>query len=657
MTTQTLLQIQINDRALQVEKGLTILQAARKHGIEIPTLCDFPGLPSYGSCRLCIVEIKGQANTPTACTTPVEEGLVIYTHSPKVEALRKTLLEMLLAEHPSACLYCPERHNCDECMVTVRKAAMTTGCGSCPKDSQCELQALAEQYQITQPSFPMRYRMVPVEKMDPFFDRDYNLCILCGRCIRVCEDLHFNNALAYTKRGTHALVGTAFYQTHLEASCTFCGACVEICPTGALSGKTRKWAGSPESLTASTCPLCSLGCQINLLAREDRIIGSLPDRIAGTDALCVKGRFGITELVNHPTRLKRPMQREGQTWLGTRWEEAIQDAAKKLAACPPQGFELRISSDCTNEDLYVAAKFTHAVMNSSRLYTAALAQYGAGVMAVSRLLKESKPVETIQSADTVLCLGLEDRYAQTVIEVQLHRAKKKGAKIVTLSAGKLPWSIHADEWLQVAPGQAGELIQELAKQTAPGAMNTRESSALARAVRLLRQANAPVLIIGPAALTDPAALCCVEVLVRNLHAQVVALPEPVNLAGALQFGLFSGDPALAGKPTDLLYLIGEAIPAQTTGQPFIIYQNLYPPTDSPSGCMADLLLPAAAFSEAEGSYTDAAGRTRSTQPAVSPAGDALPNWLILSRIAQAMGAPGFGYERVVDIRSESAGLT
>jgi predicted molibdopterin-dependent oxidoreductase YjgC len=646
------IQIQIDNQQLVVDHSVTILQAARLNNIDIPTLCDFPGLPAHGSCRICVVEIKGRTNMPTSCTTPVEEGMVIYTHSPKVNALRVELLQMLLSEHPSGCFFCPEKSNCDECMVTLRKAAVTTGCSSCPKDDQCELQALAEKYEVETPGYPIRYRMIPVNKKDPFFDHDDNLCILCGRCIRACENLHFASTLAYTKRGTHALVGTSFYRTHVESSCTFCGACVEKCPTGALSEKTRKWDGKPERHTASTCALCSISCQINLLSKKERIIGSLPNHSAGEESLCVKGRFGITELVNHPTRLKHPQKRIGHTWLGVDWEEAVRTAADKLANCPPERFEMHISASCTNEDLYVAAKFTNEVMKSVNIRTKVQPSQGAGVIESAWLLKQSQPMEILRNTPLVFCLGFEDKYAQSVVEVQLHRAKEHGVKIIAMGERQLPWSGHADEWLQAEAGQTAALIQKLVEMTGLGAPVGEESSALARAASFLRQSNAPVVLLGPAALTDPKILQSVEALIRKIDAQFITLPGQTNLNGALWLDMLGGELAETGQELDVLYLIGERVPNHISGQPFILYQNIYPPADDSS---VDLMLPATVFTEEEGTFLDYASRVRAIVPAVRPAGEALPDWLILSRIAQAMGAQNFEYSSVEDIRAEIYG--
>jgi NADH dehydrogenase/NADH:ubiquinone oxidoreductase subunit G len=198
------LQISIDGRSLSVEKGKTLLQVARENGIDIPTLCDFPGLTSHGSCRMCVVEIAGRPNTPTACTTLAEEGMVVQTNSPKVQALRIELLKLLLSEHPSSCLFCPEKSHCDDCMVTLRKSGVTTGCRSCPDDGQCELQTLVDRFGLSEVGYPVRYRMLPVLKNDPFFDRDYNLCVLCERCVRVCEEDHFSSVLTLTSRGTDA---------------------------------------------------------------------------------------------------------------------------------------------------------------------------------------------------------------------------------------------------------------------------------------------------------------------------------------------------------------------------------------------------------------------------------------------------------------------
>lgn len=647
------LQIHIDERSLRVDQGITILQAARQHGIYIPTLCDFPGLPSHGSCRMCLVEIEGRPTTPTACTTPVEEGMRIHTNSPRVQALRSEILQMLLSEHPSSCLFCLEADHCDECMVTLRKVGVTTGCGSCPKDGQCTLQELVRKIGLPGVGYPIHYRMLPVEKYDPFFDRDYNLCILCGRCIRVCGEHHFNNILDYTSRGTHTVVGTAFHRTHLEAGCSFCGACVEVCPTGALAEKMRKWDGAPERETVSTCPLCSIACQVRLLSKNNRVIGSLPDHASGTEALCVQGRFGITELVNHPTRLKAPQKLIGTGPLEITWDEAIQVAAEKLSACDPQRFALRVSPGCTNEELYVARKFAREVMRSGSLQ----AHNGVDVREIAGLLSESQPLGCLSETETILCIGLDGKYAQSVVEIQLHQAKKRGANIITIHPDMHSLSVYADEWLQPLPGKEAELIHALAQRITQDLPPGRPpSSAVERVSSLLRAAvaasNAPAVILGPGCLSHPGSaqlLSAVHELAERSGARITILPEQGNLAGSLLLDGLS--PVPAEQELDVLYLIGEAIPDRLPGNPFILYQNIYPPAGShPAG----LILPAAAFTENDGTTIDYSGCVRQIHPAVQAPGQALPSWQILCHIARAMGATGFDYESAAGIQAEIA---
>jgi formate dehydrogenase (NADP+) alpha subunit len=658
MSSNNRLLIHIDDQPVEVEKGLTILQAARQNEIDIPTLCDFPGLPAHGSCRMCIVEIQGRQNTPTACTTLVEEGMVIYTHSSKVQSLRVELIQMLLAEHPSGCLFCPEKDHCDECMVTLRKAGVTTGCGSCPKDNQCELQTLAEKYGIEKPGYPVRYRMLPVEKNDPFFDRDYNLCILCGRCVRVCESLNFANTLTYSSRGTQAQVSTAFYRTHLETNCTFCGSCVEVCPTGALTEKTRKWDGKPEREAATTCPFCSIGCQITLLSKNERVLGSLPNRRAGTNELCVKGRFGVTELVNHPTRLKHPQKRAGMIRQRTDWEDAVGSAVEKLAACSPERFEMQISADCTNEDLFVAYQFARDVMKTSNIRTSAQTRYGSGLENIARLLQDPGSLERLEEAPVILCLGIEDLYAQSVVAVYLNRAKNQGAKIIHLGSRKLGWSSSAEVWLHAEDDQEVGLIQKLVNLTGReessrqdgGTVTQAESADMARAAHLLQQSGSPVIILGPAILAhthNQILLKSVEMLKQNLGARVITLSEQSNLSGAMRLGLHSSVPAPEMKELDVLYLIGEAAPALLPGCPFIISHTLVAPAEASP---VDLLLPMTAFSEEIGTYIDYTGCVQAVHPAVSPPGETLPSWMILCQIARQMGVAGFDYNCVEDIR-------
>ena len=648
-------QISIDGRSVQVEPGKTVLQAARENGIYIPTLCDYPGLPSHGSCRMCIVEIEGRPSTPTACTTPVEDGMVVHTESPTVRALRMELFKMLLSEHPASCLFCEERSHCDECMVTLRKTGVTTGCRSCASDGQCELQVLAERLELGEGGYPVRYRMLPVERKDPFLDRDYNLCILCERCVRACEENHFSSAVTLTSRGTYTVVGTPFGRSLMQAGCTFCGACVEVCPTGAISEKTRKWSGVPDGEVSTTCPLCSAGCQMRLLVRNGMVIGSLPDHAQGTDMLCVKGRFGITEMVNHRTRLEQPVSVDPEGSLPVTWEQAIETAAQKISACDPHKYGLIVSADCSSETLYVAQKFVREVVHSRSIHLSSAAAYGRGWQAVRRLFHSSKPLSTLLEADTILCLGFDGKYAQSVVETKLHQAKRAGAKLITLNARNHSLCKFADEWLQPAPDEEADVLEMLIEFIREGDAKPQLwpfPPQAQRSARLLMQAQRPVILVGASFLThvdNVFLLKMLERLATQIQAELVVLPEKANLPGALQMGIHTPLSTARLETLDVLHLVGEALPARLSFRPFVLYQNICPPDASLS---SGLLLPAAAFTEEEGTFLDHAGARHSIHKAVQAPGSALPSWQILCRIAQKLGAPGFDFEDEEQIRAE-----
>ncbi len=452
------IRITIDGMGLVVPKGTTILNAARKAGIYIPALCDHPDLQPIGVCKLCIVEIAGWETYPTACTTIAEDGMVITTNTPEIQEMRRHTLELLLAitNHPVSCLICERKLDCSELKECMRKFPATVGCKYCPKDGECEIQKAAEHIGLSEIRYPLSYKGLPVMR-EPFFDRDYNLCIMCGRCARICSELRGEGVLLpLADYHRMSYVGPA---SLLESDCKFCGACVDACPSGALSARFEKWE-RPERSAVTTCPFCGVGCQIEVGVRNNHIV-----RVRGCrdgvnrGQLCVKGRFGL-EFAESPDRLKTPMIRKNGMLVSATWDEALNTIAERLGAFR-DAFAMISSSKCTNEENYLAQKFARVVMETNNIDNCARLCHAPTLAGLARAVGSgamTNSIDEITSARCILIIGSNTTEQHPIIGLRIKEAKRRGAKIIVANPRRIELCDIADMWIGHRPGTDLHLI-------------------------------------------------------------------------------------------------------------------------------------------------------------------------------------------------------
>jgi formate dehydrogenase alpha subunit len=357
--------ITINGRQIQARAGSTVLEAAKAAGIDIPVLCHHPALPNEGACRVCLVEVEKQRTLQPACTFPITEGMVAHTHSPKAVEARKFVLDLLLSDHPLDCMTCEMAGNCN-------------------------LQNLAYEYGIKESRFPGEQHAYPIDDPNPFFERDYNKCIVCRRCVRACNYMNGVEAIGMVWRGFKAKVGTAYDGNLEDSPCEFCGMCVAVCPTGALVPKQRKGKGREwefEKVT-SVCSYCGMGCQLDLNVKGDRVIQvtSHWESPANHGWTCVKGRFGW-DFIHHPDRLSKPLVRREvlEAWRGkpvtdaeaagsvsnfveVDWDTALTLVATRFKEVKQKhggdAWAMLCSAKCTNEENYLMQKMARQIMGT-----------------------------------------------------------------------------------------------------------------------------------------------------------------------------------------------------------------------------------------------------------------------------------------------------
>jgi NADP-reducing hydrogenase subunit HndD len=288
----------INGQEVTVPAGATVLDAALGAGFFIPTFCHDPANPGYGGCRICVVEIKGARNLPASCVTAAANGMVVETDSPAVMEARKTILELMLANHPVDCM-------------------------TCEKSGDCRLQDYAFRYDVKSANFGGEKKDCRLDDSNPYITRDMKKCVLCGKCVRTCGQVEERSVINFAYRGFKTKVAPALDSSLAESDCASCSRCVSVCPVGALTyksmaGKARVWEVNKEQ---KTCSWCEAGCLFDVVRKDGKVISVTAKAPSDGKTLCLKGRLGME--LRHNDQPPTPMLKKDGEFVKVPWTEAL----------------------------------------------------------------------------------------------------------------------------------------------------------------------------------------------------------------------------------------------------------------------------------------------------------------------------------------------
>ncbi len=697
--------ITINEKKITLGKPVTILEAARTAGIQIPTLCHHDILEPYGGCRLCLVEIEKVPKLLTACTQYVTDGMVVRTETDSVIEARRAILEFLLINHPLDCPYCD-------------------------KAGECDLQDLAMKYGPATGRFAEGKRRHPESYDDPLIVRNMERCILCSKCVRMCDDVQGASAIAITNRGSKSYVEPFSGGRY---NCEYCGNCLTVCPVGAITSRLHRHGYRPwliEKEVETICSYCGVGCSMVIQTMGNSIVRSMPRSDLGLNKglLCSKGRFGY-DYVNNGNKLDTPLIRRNGELEPVAWAEAITHIAHRLKEIKEEkGSEVIagiLSGRSTNEDAYVFQKFFRGAIGTNNVDSAASLAYGPAQKFFERIFGQgvtANLIHGISNSDGVFIIGGDPTSVNPVLGLQIRAAYKKGAPVVVVgySRGLRNFSTH-----ELIPNSLTEtvllatLVTEIRnKKSLPGERPSFEEiinnihsvppeeaavisgidlNELRDAVNTLSGMTNPSIIIGRdivQTMNGHVNLLLLAALVYLLNGRIYLLSELPNEQGLLDMGC-QPDMLPCGRPLEIetfrkrceavigtgipsspglsfveiieaahagrikaLYVMGENVALGLPGTnyvkealdniEFLVVQDCYL---TETALIADVVLPALAWTEKDGSYTNLERRIQLTRRAVE--GKGMEEWKAIAELSKILGLD-MGFRSAADIFAEIA---
>jgi len=629
--------VTVDGKKVEVPMGSTILEAANAAGSRVPTLCHDNKLHPFGACRICIVEVEGTPRRFTpSCTTPANDNMVVRTTSPELINARKMVLELLLIKHP---LDCPV----------------------CDKAGACQLQDLVHEYGLGQSRFDAEKGYLPPDLESAIIERNISRCILCGKCVRICDEQNGVGEWAFTRRGTKARISTDFDR---PLDCEFCGECVEICPVGALTTRQFKYKARSWNLeeTKSVCNYCGCGCGITYETRENRIIRVSP---AKDNYLCTKGRFGW-DATHHSDRLTTPKMRVDNKLVDCTWEEALSVVATNLNVIKEKRGAQSIgglgSVRTSNEDNYVFQKFMRSVIGTNNIDLLARLKVPKGLDSAFFAGELGK----LGDSDVILVLDKNVGEINPLTGIEIVRAvNTKAKKLILVNDEFNKFNKLASV---VIPHSQDQAIDNLLAAMSSGS----GSGEVTQAADLLKAAKSVAIVI-PAHLSDKSLKQVQDIAAQLTNVTYYPLVRRSNFQGALDMGVIAdylpgylkADKAgmnsvemlnnISSGKIAALYIMGDdpvgsdaPLNKVLAKLDFLVVQDIFL---TETAKIADVVLPAASSAEKNGTFTNLERRLQSLNKAEEPIGESKVDWEIIQNVARKMGG-SFNYTSARDIMKE-----
>lgn len=433
----------INGQTFHFEDGISILDACRSVGLDVPTLCNDERLKPIGSCRICVVDVQGHPHPLTSCSTALTDGMMISTHTPALERERAMLLRMLAKDHPAdAFRRFPEK----------------------------EFHRLASNYGLREGDFDGSHHPELLDASHPYIHVDMSQCIFCYRCVRICEEVQGQFVWQLLNRGHETRIVPDSGTKLAESSCVSCGACVDTCPTGALEDKSVLNGGVATEWTRTTCPYCGTGCEMNVGTNNNQLVSIRPvsDAPVSKGHLCVKGRYAFN-FVSAKDRISAPMIRRSGDWQPVSWDEAISYTADRLLRvrdeCGPDSIAILGSARGTNEENYLVQKFARAVIGTNNVDCCARVCHTPTAAAMKLMLGTGAATNSyndLEKAQTILICGANATENHPIVGARMKQAALRGTKLIVIDSRRIELAQYAAIHLQPRPGTNIPLLNALA---------------------------------------------------------------------------------------------------------------------------------------------------------------------------------------------------